>query len=116
MKLIFQDNGKESNPIKDDRWVALIQFLQLTPEKQTHDKAKEEKLISRATEDALKDFLANLAAYWIYRVRCSIAHNREGEFIFNRSHEEFIVDFAEILLKEVIQQIFSNAKLKEILM
>ncbi len=115
MKLIFQDNGKESNPIKDERWADLIQFLQLNSGSQTHVKAKSDKLISVSTAEALNEYLANLVAYWIYRVRCSIAHNREGEFIFEHSHEKFVVEFAEILLKEVIQQIFSNPKLKQVL-
>lgn len=115
MKLIFQDNGKESNPVKDERWSTLIQFLQLNSAIQTHAKAKEDKLINVATAEVLNDYLANLVAYWIYRVRCSIAHNREGEFIFEHSHEKFVVEFAEILLKEVIQQIFSNPKLKQVL-
>jgi hypothetical protein len=115
MKLIFQDNGKESNPVKDERWAALIQFLQMNSASQTPAQAKEDKIINVATPAALHDYLANLVAYWIYRVRCSIAHNREGEFIFEHSHEEFIVKFAEILLKEVIQQIFSNPDLKAIL-
>jgi hypothetical protein len=116
MKIIFQDNGKESNPVKDERWVSLIHFLQMNSINQTHVKAKENKLIGVSTAETLNEYLANVVAYWIYRVRCSIAHNREGEFIFEQSHEKFVVEFAEILLKEVIQQIFSNPKLKQVLL
>lgn len=115
MKVIFQDNGKESNPVKDERWTDLMQFLQRDSLNQTPGKAKDNKLISAGTVEAFNDYLANVVAYWIYRVRCSIAHNREGEFIFEQSHEKFVVEFAEILLKEVIQQIFSNPKLKQVL-
>ena len=45
-------------------------------------------------------------AYWIYRVRSSIAHNRFGEYILSSSKEAFIVKFAEPLLKEVVKQCF----------
>ncbi len=47
-------------------------------------------------------------AYCIYRVRSSIAHNKFGEFILTSKDEEFIINFAEPLIKEVIIQCFAK--------
>jgi len=54
-------------------------------------------------------FILKLAAYWIYRVRCSIAHNKIGEFIFKEEDENFIIEFAEPLLNTIIMQVFKNS-------
>lgn len=53
-------------------------------------------------------FIQKLAAYWIYRIRCSIAHNTIGEYILKAKDEDFIVKFGEPLLKEVLVQCFKN--------
>jgi hypothetical protein len=113
MRSIFQDSGKESNPINDEKWADLLIFIQSS--NQSPQAAKDLKFIAKATNEHLLDFVANLLAYWVYRVRCSIAHNREGEFIFEHADEKFVVEFGEALLKEAIQQIFSNEDLKQIL-
>ncbi|NES18002.1 MAG: hypothetical protein F6K41_03525 [Symploca sp. SIO3E6] len=51
--------------------------------------------------------IIKIAAYWIYRVRSCIAHNRIGEYIMLPEDEEFIVEFAEPLLREVLYQVFT---------
>jgi hypothetical protein len=51
-------------------------------------------------------FIKHLASYWIYRIRCCIAHNKIGEYILTHDNEDFIADFAEPLIKEVIRQSF----------
>lgn len=109
---IFKKHSKDSNPLKDDTnwgrfWLAV----------------KSQKLSSadmvgsmeyRFHKDCHKDIthynkaLNNIVAYWIYRVRCSIAHYKIGEFIFSSEHEEFVVKIVEKLLDEVLFQIFSN--------
>lgn len=53
-------------------------------------------------------FIVNLTAYWIYRIRCSIAHNRIGEYLLSWNDENFIVEFGEPLLKEVLIQCFKK--------
>lgn len=53
-------------------------------------------------------FIINLTAYWIYRIRCSIAHNRIGEYLLSWNDENFIVEFGEPLLKEVLIQCFKK--------
>jgi len=54
------------------------------------------------------EFIRNLCAYWIYRIRCSIAHNKIGEYILTWEKEDFIVEFAEPLIKEVLMQYFKK--------
>ncbi len=55
-----------------------------------------------------KEFIIKLVAYWIYRIRCSIAHNKIGEYLLSMDKEEYIVKFAEPLLKEVLLQCFKK--------
>ena len=50
------------------------------------------------------DYIRKLAAYWIYKVRCSIAHNKIGEYMLSWDQEDYIVEFAEPLLMEIIRQ------------
>jgi hypothetical protein len=61
-----------------------------------------------ATANNYSDFICKLSAYWIYRVRCSIAHNKIGEYLLSWRDENFIVEFAEPLLKEVLVQCFKK--------
>ena len=117
MDSVFQDNTKEGNPNAPDKnpekWAKFLSFLQGS--EHSPAKAKEHNLISNPRDDLLTQYIINTAAYWIYRIRCSIAHNKIGEFIFNDSHEEFVVEIGERLIKDVIQQIFSDSQLKTIL-
>ncbi len=53
-------------------------------------------------------FIFTIASYWIYRIRCSIAHFKIGEYILTRDKEEFIVEFAEPLIKEVLMQYYKK--------
>jgi hypothetical protein len=64
--------------------------------------------ISINADRNLEVFLIQVVSYIIYRVRCSVAHNKIGEFIFQHTpaDEKFIVEFAEPLLKEVLIQCF----------
>lgn len=96
-KEIFYRFGKDKNPIKEiSSFNQLIgQSLNLTN--------------LRAARVSLHDhaqFIKSLAAYYIYRVRCSIAHSKIGEYPMGLSDEEFVVKFAEPLLLEVISQVF----------
>lgn len=53
------------------------------------------------------NFLCKVASYWIYRIRCSIAHNKIGEYLMVDSDEEFVVEFGEPLLKEILKQYYT---------
>lgn len=88
---MFQDFGKQGNPLKDG-----ITWSNGIP----------------AVPDAV---LLSLAAYWVFRVRCSIAHHRVGEYLIDDGDEDFVVEFAEPLLLEIIRQVLTNRKLHDLI-
>lgn len=102
---IFFRHSKTGNPFGEaDKWGRLTECLDgMTFNAST---AKSKKLIS--TEDQFPKAVLDLASYWIYRVRCSIAHNRVGEFVFEDRHAKFVAEFAEPLVLEVSKQIFAS--------
>lgn len=113
---IFQDHTKEGNPLMskgENKWQDFNNFINAGVLDLASAKACRITTVKTGLE--FDNFLAGLFSYWIYRIRCSIAHSKIGEFIFDDEHEEFVVDFGEVLIKEVISRIFSNAKLKSIL-
>ncbi|MET3931853.1 hypothetical protein ABIE51_003740 [Lysobacter sp. OAE881] len=87
---MFQDFSKSGNPLNLHGW----------------DNWKAGKLAER-------DILS-VAAYWIFRVRCSIAHHRIGEYLIKESDEDFVVFFAEPLLLEIISQVFSGDAMRRL--
>lgn len=112
---IFKKHSKESNPLKDDTnwdrfWHAIKSHKLSHP-----DMADlQYRFIKDGNKEPIyKKTMNNIISYWIYRVRCSIAHYKIGEFIFNNEHEEFIVKIAEKLLDEVLYQIFSSQELHD---
>lgn len=102
-KEIFHDFGKkDTNPLfGDSPEKALEKYNNLID-------ANFDRLIynkSMKLEDYNK-LILKLATYWIYRVRCCIAHNKIGEYVMVHDDEKFIVEFAEPLLQEIIVQAF----------
>lgn len=63
---------------------------------------------SMNTPEKHKSFILAIATYWIYRIRCSIAHHKIGEYMMGYDDEEFVVEFAEPLLKEIILESFKR--------
>ncbi|MBB2147376.1 hypothetical protein GM920_00490 [Pedobacter sp. LMG 31462] len=55
---------------------------------------------------AYRTFIGKLSIYWIYRIRCSIAHNKIGEYLLSARHENYLSEFAFPLLKEITIQCF----------
>lgn len=105
-KEIFDINNKDGNPLKD-KW---DKFLLWHTHSMT-ETAVNSPAVKLLGDKSFPDFVSAIAAYWIYRVRCSIAHNRIGEYIMKESDEEFMVEFMEPLLKEVLCQVFSHPDL-----
>lgn len=60
------------------------------------------------SNNKLEIFIPKLVSYWIYRIRCSVAHNKIGEYLLSWDNENFIVEFAEPLIKEVLKQCFKK--------
>jgi len=95
---IFYDYGKQSNPLK--MFSDLKDML-------AQKKFSKEGISSLPQNRQYEKFIPKICAYWIYRVRSSIAHNKYGEYLMDRVNDEkFIVQFAEPLLKEVVKQCF----------
>jgi len=109
MKNIFQDNSKSSNPLKrDEHWVS---FWSRLTEFDLACRANAPKFGKNTDDDDVhRELVLDILSYWIYRIRCSIAHNKIGEFLFNSSHEGFVIEVGEPLLDMVIESIFSNQK------
>jgi hypothetical protein len=99
-KDIFYTYGKESNPLKSE-----IEFEDILSKSQLF--AKESFRTNQSIYRDYDTFILKLAAYWIYRIRSSIAHSKIGEYQFSYTQEEFMIKFAEPLLNEVLIQCFS---------
>ena len=107
-KQIFFEYGKQGNPVseeKTDRFWALVLRQALTFENSKTDRIESEPR-------RYSQFIRDVSAYWIYRVRSSIAHSRIGEYMLKDEDEEFVIEFAEKLLREVLIQLFSNERIK----
>ncbi len=109
MNTIFQIHSKSSNPLQDetnwDKFWSAIEANKLTELGTAH---KDYKFYGKKT---FKFGILTICSYWIYRIRCSIAHNKIGEFMFSSSDEEFVVEFGEAIIDIVSAQIFSNPEL-----
>lgn len=51
--------------------------------------------------------LTKFAACMIYRVRCSIAHSKIGEYLLTYADEEFVAEVAEPLLRRILLEVYS---------
>lgn len=113
---VFYDFGKESNPILD-----INDFRQLFSECPTVsyasflDHKKNSASISinlTKTNESYLVAMRKLGAYWTYRVRCCIAHNKMGEYHMMTSMDmEFMEGFAIPMLRSMISFRMSVASL-----
>lgn len=120
-KEILYEYGKDSSPVKDS--VVRSKFNDFI-EKCILDapgNIGEYLVISKnkkfkSDEKSFIDFINNFIAYFIYRIRCSIAHKKFGEFIFSENEESknFMIDISLPLIKNTTMEIFSNHKFKAI--
>ncbi|WNN76252.1 hypothetical protein RKS58_23655 [Lysinibacillus capsici] len=104
-KEVFFEYGKVGHdPLKNDfslfEAIYDIGFSEENCKTKLHNKAD--------NPTKYRKFILELTAYWIYRIRCSIAHNKIGEFIFQDEDEPFIIEFAEPLLNAVLMQVFKK--------
>ncbi len=97
-KKIFYDYGRESNPLKQTEFNTIL----------GNDDLFSELVINSIGGHNYNNLIQKLCSYWIYRIRSSISHNKFGEYIMDKHDEEFIVEFGEPLLKEVVIQCFKK--------
>lgn len=111
---IFQDHTKEGNPLTDPvSWSRIVSACRAG---QTTKADFISLKICNSNNNPYENMVAKIASYWIYRVRSSIAHSRVSEFLFEENDENFIVDFVELLLEEVVKQIFSSSELSDLML
>jgi hypothetical protein len=94
---IFYEYGKDSNPLK-----LKTQFDSIV----SKGSFNQTNINIVLGNDRFNEIVPKIIAYWIYRVRSSIAHNKLGEYLMSINDEDFIIDFAEPLIREVIIQCY----------
>ncbi len=99
LDIFYRFGGKESNPFGKEE----VKLTALISRGFDENSLRFEKVNYQAD---YRIFILKLTAFWIYRVRCCIAHNKIGEYILSMEHEDFLVEFAEPLLKEILVQCF----------
>lgn len=108
-KQIFFDYGKQGNPIADGK---IDQFWELVMTNSlTYETAHEKRIITGIP--VYNQLIQDFSVYCIYRVRNSIVHRRIGEYILREEDDEFVIEFAEKLLREVLTQLFSNSTIQD---
>lgn len=102
---LFQKHGKDSNPLKETKnWNTFISVIDANELTQPNMVNKDNRFIkSIEKEGVFKKAILDICSYWIYRIRCSIAHNKIGEYIFKHEDEIFVILFGEKILDRGFQ-------------
>lgn len=109
-KEIFFEYGKEGNPIpSDEKKLGVEKFNEIISRNDPFqiDNLKQ-TMKGLNSQEKYEKFLLELSTYWIYRIRCSIAHYKIGEYLMSYDDEEFIVNFIEPILKQIVLDCFDN--------
>jgi hypothetical protein len=96
-KQIFYYKEKESNPLRSE-----TKFNNLL----SKDKIDQVNFDQVFGSGWYESKIHSVIAYWIYRIRSSIAHNKLGEYVMTKNDEGFLIDFAEPLIREIIIQCY----------
>lgn len=100
---IFFEYGKDKNPLEDK---GKFQAVATSADGFTLARCRAVKVPNVNSPHAHNKFICKLTMYWIYRIRCSIAHNKVGEYLMTHKDERFVAEFGEPLLLEVLKQTF----------
>lgn len=106
---VFFEYGKSANPLGSKRTkfedlLATAEFSEADAIAHNLYDGSRDTSIQRANFAKLA---LNVAAYWIYRIRCCIAHNRIGEYVMRLSDEPFVEEFGEPLLRCVLSTVLT---------
>lgn len=103
---MFQLHGKDGNPLKDERrW----QVFRSMVEAGAIDRTQAGSFNLRV--DQFEEFIAQVAAYQIYRLRSSIAHSRIGEYLLTDDDDAMIAGYGIPLVTEVASQVFGSSSM-----
>ena len=98
-KKIFYYKEKESNPFRS------VEKFEKLFTRTSINQANFDAAFGSTSYD--KKILATIA-YWIYTVRNCIAHNKLGEYVIGKNDEDFVVEFAEPLIREIVKQCYKE--------
>jgi len=101
-KTIFFEFGKGSYPLKDEQ-----KFADLVS-RGGFTEANSGYAGFSSNRKQYEKIILDVVVYWLYRIRCSIAHSRIGEYVMTMDDEEFVIEFAEPLIKEALIQAFKK--------
>lgn len=107
---IFQEYSKDGNPLsKGVRWDKMFDNLA-----SSYSPVHASSNSLGKTVDLYNGLVIEIAAYWIFRVRCCIAHHRIGEYLLVQNDEEFVLEFSEPLLRGVLAIVLTDADFRVI--
>jgi len=101
VRAVFFDFGKDNNPLNE--FSELARILGVGGWSQASLSSWKRQL---SDSTAYRKFLLDAVTYWVYRIRCCIAHSRIGEYVMSLSDESFVCDFGEPLLRHLVLQVF----------
>lgn len=104
---IFYEYGKDSNPVKQyEDFISY--FVDTTAVRESIFKEisagkNPKKKVSVDLAKNFKESMRKCSAYWIYRVRCCVAHNKLGEYhLMSAEDMDFLECFAIPLLRSIV--------------
>ena len=114
---IFQIEAKDGNPFKKGEWNKFIQLVESSNLDYTSGLQKRRSISYKHSldVDSYSKLILDIVCYWLYRIRCSIAHFKLGEYILGHSEEKYLIEFCEPLLDQLVSDIYSNEQLKKML-
>ena len=103
---VFYDYGKDHNPLKSSE-AFKFQFLEAPViNRHTLDEIKKSNALDSTfarNDTSYREMLIKLACYWVYRIRCCVAHNKLGEYhLWTASDMRFVGEFGEPLIMALI--------------
>ena len=111
MHKLFQEYNRASNPLNDGQWSIFIDRLKLSD---LNYRADGKSFSKYNNEEQYYSVILNIVSHWIYRIRCTVAHSKIGEFLFDSSHEKFVAEVGESLIDIVIENVLTNEDFQDI--
>lgn len=111
-KSIFYEYGKDSNPIKEysDFEEYILSSAEISQAEFARIKRETQSIIlNLGSSEKYESAIRKSAGYWIYRIRCCIAHNKLGEYRIQTEHDfRFVIEFGIPLLKDILGYLYSQ--------
>lgn len=108
VKRIFFDFGKTDDPMRDhqENFLNIIKTKTIGPQEFIRNGLIASKHTGTEAQLKFEGYAIKIICFWIYRIRCSIAHSRIGEYVMRPEDLKFVSKVAEPILDAVILQAF----------